>query len=343
LSFNKKETEPIKIINVSPEAYEIFDITGFTEIFDVSKKLRDFSNAPDVHMMGVSGGVTVYYVGNETLLKVYPEGTSLETVETERQYSQAALIFEIPTLIAYDIVTYKGQYGMLYELTKAKTVYSMIGNSMMNQIRYAEAMGKLLKQIHSINPMIDSIPKISDVYKKYASDMSKWFYPKEVETLIKLINAVPEADTLLYGNFNARNVFVQQDGELILLNMMNIRYGNPVHDLGQIYMIYKNTSEKMLKRLSGFGLLQAGKFWDTMMSGYFGTADINTFKKYEVIFSAAASLCSALYPAAYKDSNGMDMSINDIEFFVSQARRDIFPSVEKIAEALMASKIFLNA
>ncbi len=340
LSFNKKEALSIKIINVSPEAYEIFDITGFTEIFDVTKKLRDVSNE-EVHMMGVSGGVTVYYAGDDKLLKVYPEGTSLETVEMERQYSQAAMVFEIPTLIAYDIVTYKGLYGMLYELSNVKTVFSMIAASKSRQNQYADAMGKLLRQIHSVAPMIDSISKNSDVYRNYAENMSKWLRANEVDALIKLIDAVPEADTLLYGNFNARNVFVQPNGELILINMMGIRLGNPIYDLGKIYMTYKNKSDKMIKRLSGFEILQAQRFWEMMMYGYFDTNNLADIIKHEKAMEAASYLCSALYPASYKASNGFSMSIDDVEFFVSAARRDLFPSINAIAK-LLSSREFIK-
>ena len=340
LSFHKKEAQTMKIINVSPEAYEIFDITGFTEIFDVTKKLRDVSNK-EVHMMGVSGGVTVYYAGDDRLLKVYPEGTSLDTIEMERQYSQAAMIFEIPTLIAYDIVTYKGLYGMLYELSNVKTVYSMIAASKSRQNQYSDAMGKLLRQIHSVEPMIDKIPRISDVYKKYAENMSKWLRSAEVDALIKLIDIIPEADTLLYGNYNARNVFVQQSGELILINMMGIRLGNPIYDLGKIYMTYKNNSDKMIKRLSGFEILQAQRFWEMMMCGYFDTNNLAEITKHEKAMKAASYLCSALYPASYQASNGFSMSLDDIEFFVSTARRDLFPSINEIAK-LLSSREFIK-
>ncbi|MBR2207215.1 MAG: STAS domain-containing protein [Synergistaceae bacterium] len=334
LSFNKKEKESIKIINVSPEAYEIFDITGFTEIFNITKKLRDFSNEKNVHMMGISGGVTVYYIGDDILMKVYPEGTQLETIERERQIAQAAFLFEIPTLIAYDIVTYKGQYGMLYELTKASTVFSFLKKSPQKSGQYALEMGKLLKQIHSVNPMIDLISQQSDRYKGYAYSMEKWLTAYEIETLVKVIDANPKADTILYDSFNARNVFIQENGELILINMMGIHYGNPIYDLGKIYMLYRNKSEKLVKQLTGFDPVQAKKFWEAMMLGYFGTNNFSEISKYEKKMEAASLLFSAVFPASYVRTNGIEMPEEFVKFFVEQSRREFFPNVAEIKSLL---------
>ena len=333
LSFHKKESVPIKIINVSPEAYEIFDITGFTEIFEVTKKLRDVSNE-NVKKMGYSGNITVYYIGDDILMKVYPEDTKLEEIENERKIAQVAMLLEIPTLIAYDIVTFNGHYGMLYELPKANTVFSAIENSPLNLERCASSMGKLLKQIHSAEIQLDIIPNAYNIYKNFASEMIQWLHAPEVEKLVEIINAIPKTDTLLYNNFNARNVFVRSNGELILINMINLQQGNPIYDLGTAYMIHKNKSAQIVKRMSGFEALQAKKFWELMMMGYFDTNNFANVSRYEAKFEAAASVVSALYPAFYKKVNGVDMSIDDIEFFVSQARRDIFPSVDRIKSLL---------
>ena len=334
LSFHKKETVPIKIINVSPEAYEIFDITGFTEIFEVTKKFRDVSNEKNIRKIGYSGDVTVYYIGDDILMKVYPEDTKLEEIENERKIAQVAMLLEIPALIAYDIVTFNGHYGMLYELPRANTVFSILENSQWKLEQYASSMGKLLKQIHSADPGLDIIPSASNIYRSFAAEMIEWLHASEVEKLIEIINVIPETDTLLYNNFNARNVFVQNNGELILINMMNLQQGNPIFDLGTAYMIHRNRDEQIIKRTTGFSAIQAKKFWEAMMKSYFDTNDLNEISKYEKKFEAAASLISALYPAFYKKSNGVEMTIEDIEFFVSQARRDVFPSVDIIKSLL---------
>jgi len=342
LSFNKKEQTPIKIINVSPEAYEIFDITGFTELFEVTKKLRDVSNA-DVKKMGYSGGVTVYYIGEDTLMKVYPEDTSFDEIEKERQNAQACMLFDIPTLIAYDIVTYKDRYGMLYELPKAHTVLSMIESSPRKLVPYAKEMGKLLKKLHSVSFMLDSVTSVSELYKSYARGMSAWLHPSEVEILVKLIDVIPESDTILYGNFTAQNVFVHQDDELILINMAGLQYGNPIFDLGRIYMRYKNKSDRLTRRMTGFEPYRAGQFWDSMMASYFGTNDISVLKQREKVIEAGAQLFAAIYPASYRATHGgKDLDPDDLNIFVPQARRGLFMALEHFALLLSSKELIIN-
>lgn len=328
LALEKQETEPVRLVNVSQDVYDIFDITGFSQIFDVSKALRDVSDE-ETRKIGYSNGITVYYIGDETLMKVYPEGTSLEYIEQERRYAQAAFLCGVPTLIAYDVVTYHGQYGMLYELVKANTVSALLDAQPWKLNQYAEAMGRLLKTVHSSVPRKASLPRVTDICKKWARGMLSWLYHNEVDALLRLIDAVPEADTMLYGSFHTRNVFVHH-GEPILINMAGICCGNPIYDLGTCFMIHRNESENLIKRMSGFEPVQAERFWNTMIGAYFSD-DANAAGKYGESIRAAALLCSALYPAAYRASSGSDMPKDDVELFVAQARRDLFPAEEHIA------------
>ncbi len=344
LSFKKKEKEPIKIINVLPDVYEIFDTTGFTEIFDVSQKsdissnvsdkLRDVSNDKNVHKIGYSGGITLYNIGDDIFMKVYKAGTGFELIEREKQYAQAAFLSNIPTLIAYDIVTFNGQYGMLYELPKAKTVFSHLEQTPWKIMQYAADMGKLLRQIHSAEPHLDIIPRASEVYKSYAEKMNSFFNASEIQTLINIIDVIPEAGTAVYDNFNARNVFVHQNGDLILINMTGIQYGDPIYDLGRIYMTHICKSNDIVKLMTGFEAFQAKKFWENMMFSYFDTNNLAEINKHEERMEASALLYSALYPACYKKMNGVDLPARDIDFLVAQTRREFFPQTEKIKSLL---------
>ncbi|MBQ9527892.1 MAG: anti-sigma factor antagonist [Fretibacterium sp.] len=336
LTLSNKEDDPIRVVNVSQEVYDIFDITGFDQIFEVSRAMRDVSDK-ETRKIGYTGGITVYYLGEDTLMKVYPEGTSLESIEDERKYSQAALLSGIPTLIAFDVVTYQGRYGMLYELVKANTVSALLENSPWKLETYAEKMGTLLKLIHSATPKNVVLPKASDIYAGWARKMTPWLHGSEISVLLGLISVIPETNTILYGNFHARNVFIQH-GEPILINMAGICSGNPIYDLGTTYMVYMSESEPLVKRMSGFEPLQARKLWNVMMGAYFDTRDKNVIHEYEKIIRAAALLRSALYPASYNVSHGTPLAREDAEFFVAQARRDLFPAAEHIESLLRIAR-----
>ncbi|MCR4817656.1 MAG: STAS domain-containing protein [Fretibacterium sp.] len=330
-----QEGKRIRLVNVPQNIYDIFDMTGFSRIFEVSKALRDVSNE-ETRKMGYSSGITVYYIGEDTLMKVYPAGTSLESIEQERKYAQAALLSGIPTLIAYDVVTYQGHYGMLYELVKANTVAALLESSPWKLEQYAEKMGRLLKRIHSSVPKDVTLPRAPEIYKNWAYMMAPWLHSQEINALTRLIEVVPEEETVVYGNFNARSVFIQH-GEPILINMAGISSGNPVYDLGTAYMFYRNESEDLIKRFSGLEPFQAERFWNAMIRAYFND-DGDAVGRYEETIRAAALLRSVLYPAAYRASHGSDMTAEDAELFVAQARRDLFPSANHLTLLLGFAK-----
>ena len=71
LHVQKHEKEKISLINVSPEVFKRFEITGFTEFFYVEKAPREISSL-EVQKIGTSGGVEVFTTNDNLLLKVYP-------------------------------------------------------------------------------------------------------------------------------------------------------------------------------------------------------------------------------------------------------------------------------
>lgn len=307
LHVQKHEKEKIKLINVSPEVFERFEITGFTEFFNVEKAPRKISNE-EVQKIGSSGGIEVFNTNDNLLLKVYPEGTDLSEIELERKISHAAFAHGIPTLISYDIVKYQERYGLLYENLNAETVANVMTGK---EKFYAAAMGKLLKQIHSFVPNVPEIPRVSELNKTLVQNMTEWLTAEEVDKLMNLINAIHEADTMLYYHFNPENIFVRND-ELMLINMTNIRIGNPLHDFARAYRPYQRRVE----------------FWKNMLHSYFGTGNL---KKKERTMEAASLLGTAFSPASHKFFRGKEMEKEKIAHAVEVARRELFPNIKQIA------------
>ena len=334
LSLRKREKEPVKLINVSSAVFEILEVTGFSQLLDVVKGMRDFSNE-NVQRMGSNGNITVYRVGDDTIMKVYSNDVTIEDIERERTYAQAAFLSGVPTLISYDVVMYNGQYGMLYELAKVSTVSSLLELAPMKLDQYAAELGKLLKTIHTSEPEDGILPKTSDLYDDMAGNMTSWLHPSEISTLRRMIRAVPEGKTVVYGNFTPRSVFVQRN-EFMLINMGGISCGNPIFDLGTVYMNLMNEHEAFVTNSTGLTALQAKKCWRIMALQYFNM-DENIVKKYDEVIRAAAMLRSALAPAA------TPMPKEQAEQFVAEARRDLFPAAEHLASLLSEVKFETQA
>ena len=310
LKVHKEEKHGIKLINVAPNVYERFEMAGFVEFFVVEKSLRDISDQ-NFNKIGSGGGIDIF-CSDELLLKVYSAETNLSTVELERDINHAILQHGIHTLISYDIVKYQGRYGLLYEKNmEARTVAAEIKENPDKSDFYASAMGKLLKKIHSFTPEIKGLANVVDLNKTLVKGMEQWFEADEVETMMKLVNSIPTADTMLYYYFNPEHIFIYK-GELSLINMANIRIGNPLFDFARAFRPYQRMPD----------------FWKSMLYAYFKTGNIK--KKLRTI-EAASLLGASFAPASHKYFRGTNLSEERIKNAVDKARRDLFPNVKEIA------------
>ena len=70
MKMRKNFSENIRVIGVSPEVYDIFDVTGFTEILKVEKRYREIS-VEGCEVIGTGFYGTVYRVDPETIVKGY--------------------------------------------------------------------------------------------------------------------------------------------------------------------------------------------------------------------------------------------------------------------------------
>ena len=99
----RKNYKDLSIINVSPEVYEIFDMTGFTEMLDIHKAYRVLS-VEGCEVIGQGANGKVYRIDPDTVVKVYFNPDALPEIHRERELARTAFILGIPTAIPYDVV-----------------------------------------------------------------------------------------------------------------------------------------------------------------------------------------------------------------------------------------------
>ena len=125
MKLRKSIGKPLSVINVSRDVYEILETTGFTELLDVKKALRKVSVA-GLEAIGRGGHGKVCRLDEETIIKVYHDGSPLSAIEREREYAKNAFVNCVPSAIAYDVVETEEGYGLVFELAGAKTVSKAI-------------------------------------------------------------------------------------------------------------------------------------------------------------------------------------------------------------------------
>ncbi|MBQ9075160.1 MAG: STAS domain-containing protein, partial [Mogibacterium sp.] len=93
LQLRKKHAE-LHITDVSPEVYEIFDVTGFTQMMDVSRAYKKVS-IDGCEVIGKGANGTIYRIDKDNVVKVYNNADALEDIQHEREVARLALILGI--------------------------------------------------------------------------------------------------------------------------------------------------------------------------------------------------------------------------------------------------------
>ena len=204
----KKTIDNSKVINASPEVYEIFEITGFSEIIDVEKALREIS-VDGCEKIGEGGFGIVYRIDDETIIKVY-KSAGTDTIKREMNYAKQAFIKGVPTAISYDMVKCGDRYGVVFELIKSDT-------------------------LANVSDIISA--RANDLYRKVFAEVRDYLTEAEYGELMRLFDAIPDRNTMVHGDLHARNIMIQ-NGELLLIDMDEIMCGHPIYDLCNIYYAY---------------------------------------------------------------------------------------------------------
>ncbi|MBB5225331.1 STAS domain-containing protein [Treponema ruminis] len=282
LKTSKSSGKKIRIVNTSKEIYEIFETTGFTNIFDVHKVMREIS-VDGCEMIGSGGYGKVYRIDEETIVKLYLPSVSPEMVQQERDTAQKAFLLGVPTAISYDVVKCGECTGAVFELLNARTVAQVIDSEPERVQEMGRKSASLLKQLHKIEVKDDSFPNRKKEFLEWAERMKPFVTPEENAEIVSFINSIPDKNIFLHGDFNSKNVMVQND-EFVLIDIGDAAVGHPVFDLAGLLLAYIYLPNSPMPdyekyRLLGFPLENAKAMLESMISTYFEISDPSEIQK----------------------------------------------------------------
>ena len=282
MKLRKHMGKPLLVRNVSRDVYDIFETTGFTELFDVKKALRKVSVA-GCEVIGAGGHGKVYRLDEETILKAYHDNSPLSLIEKEREYAKNAFLHGIPSAIAYDVVECEEGYGVVFEMAGAATLSRMIMEHPDRLPEFAVKFGNLLKLLNQTEADPELYGDIRSIYLERAGRAEHYFTDEENAQIKKMIHAIPDGSGMIHGDYHTNNVMVQADGELILIDMADISRGNELFDVGgtflTMYLSGMNDPGITLQTI-GIDYESAKQVWGIFLSTYYGTTDE---KKLEMI------------------------------------------------------------
>ena len=270
----RKELPDIKVVNVTPEVYDVFEMTGFTEMMDIRKAYRVIS-VDGCEVIGQGANGKVYRIDRDTIVKVYLNPDSLPDIQRERELARKAFVLGVPTAIPYDVVRVGDGYGSVFELLNAKSFAKLIIADPSRLDEVVKMSVDLLKKIHSTELKPGDMPDMKAVALGWADFMKDYLPADKYAKLRALVAAVPDDNHMMHGDYHVKNVMLQE-GEALLIDMDTLCMGAPIFELGSMYNAYVGYGELDKAKVEGFlGIPydQTKRIWRESLRLYLDGAD----------------------------------------------------------------------
>ena len=268
----KKLRPALRLINASSEVYEILDMTGFTEMMPVAKAYRVVS-VEGCEEIGRGANGTIYRIDRDNVVKVYNNANALSEIQHEREVAKLALILGIPTAISYDVVKVGDSYGSVFELLNARSFSQILASEPEKLDWCVEEYVKMLKTIHGTRVPAGKLPDMKESALWYADTARPGLPAAAWEKLRALIQAVPEDDHMVHGDYHTKNLMLMGD-EVLLIDMDTLSVGDPIFEFGNIYNAFLGFYEldhEAIRRFQGYDYDTGKAFWEKSLSAYLET------------------------------------------------------------------------
>lgn len=278
----KKQFGDLTVRNVNSEVYEVFEMTGFSEIMNIEKAYRVVS-VEGCEVIGRGANGTIYRIDMDNVVKVYNNADALEDIQHEREVAKLALILGVPTAISYDVVKVGDSYGSVFELLNAKSFSKILATEPEKMDWCVKEYVDMLKLIHGTVVPAGKLPDIKKTVVGWAEFMQDYLPEKYAAKLLKLVEDVPHDDHMIHGDYHTGNLELQDD-EVLLIDMDTLAVGNPVFELASMFNAFIGFSEldpEIIKKFQGFDIETSKTFWHKVLAAYLETNDENRIREVE--------------------------------------------------------------
>ena len=273
----RKEEPKLAIINVSPEVYGVFEMTGFTEMITIEKTYRRI-DVEGCEFIAKGANGAVYRYDDETIVKQYFNRDALPEIMQERENSRRAFVLGVNTAIPYGIVRIGEGYGSLTELLNATSVTKLIRANPDDLSQSVAYYIDAIKEVHAIETQPGDLPDFKKWVLEWVDFLGNYLDDVHAKKMRTLIEGIPDSNYIIHGDYHTNNVMVQ-NGEPILIDMDTLAVGHPVLELGSMFNAFVGFGEvdrEGSESFFGFNTDTAHRFWHLSLARYLGTDDEKT-------------------------------------------------------------------
>ncbi len=268
-----KRVSALSLTNVAFSVYEMLDMTGLTEIIEISRALPRVS-VEGHPIIGEGAKGVLYRIGPETICKVYRDADALPEIERERQLARAAFVAGIPTAISYSVVRVGDGYGSVFELLDTSSLCDLLVSGEWSIERAAKESAHLLRQMATTEVDPEIMPSALDKAHEWVDNATGVLPASTVARLRTLVDALADEPHMVHGDFHIKNVMVQ-NGEPLLIDMETLSHGNSIFDLTTAYSAYVGrgiTDPQVVERFLGLPYEATCRLWDLILRNYLPSA-----------------------------------------------------------------------
>jgi len=269
----KKKKDSLVLMNASSEVYDIFRMTGFTDILPVYKKRRKLLvDGLDEIARGMMG--VIYRLDEDTILKVYNQNIPVEYLYQGQETLRKLFINDVPCAIPFDIVDVDGGYGAVYELLHAKTLAQYICECPKEIENCAKKSAELLKSIHEKEMPDGILPDAKNQLFSWLDVVSVHLSKEDIEDYKDIIASYSDKKSFLHLDFHPKNAMIS-NGEIMMIDLDDACMGDPMIDIACLLMtLGPNTwTEGKIKKSIGLSRAEKEVYAKAFLEAYLGTND----------------------------------------------------------------------
>lgn len=321
-----KTEKNFSVENVSPNVYNVFEMTGFSRIINIRKALRkiDLDNCEKI---GFGGNGAVYRISEDEIVKVNYNPLTYAALDKELAKAKEAFLLGVPTAISFDLVDCgEGRRGVVYETIKSKSLGETIQSNpdQMEELteKYVEQLN-ILHAVHTDNPVFGNA---KDSYRKQVEGASKYLTEEEGKMLEQLLEVLPEGDRLTHGDAHTKNIMIQ-NGEMLWIDMEGMAVGHPIYDLISISAVLNGirNDDQITMGICGMDVATVLKFKECFIKKYFKTEDPQMIQRYSSMIDSLR-LIRAVLAISFTSKNTEEFR----PMIIQTARQVFFPNLQNI-------------
>ncbi|WP_196808024.1 anti-sigma factor antagonist [Butyrivibrio sp. AE3006] len=271
MKIRKLIDDELTIIEVSPDVYSIFETTGFTELFNIKKKLRVIS-LDGCEKIGSGFYGTVYRIDQDTIVKMYDSPDAIPMIENEKKMAKMAFVKGIPTAISFDIVKSEdGRYGSVFELLKSKSFNDIVLEQPERLEEIEKKLAELAKMVHGTEMEPGVLPLARNTFLHYLDKIESYLDKETSDKCRGMLEALPDDLHVIHGDYHMKNVMISDD-EPMLIDMDTLSTGQPIFDLQALFVSYRAYAEDEpgnTERFLGITQDMADHIWEHTIRYYF--------------------------------------------------------------------------